>query len=111
MPDPTPATTPPINLSEQVAQQITALTDAMRQLADSQKTLLDAMKPKPPDAPAPTPPPAPAAWSDISGDPTGGVTPGALAAVDYSKLSPLQQITLGLRDTRPAPTAPRAGAD
>ena len=110
MPDPTPATTPPINLSEQVAQQITALTDAMRQLADSQKTLLDAMKPKPPDAPAPTPPPAPAAWSDISGDPTGGVTPGALAAVDYSKLSPLQQITLGLRDARPA-NAPRAGAD
>ena len=111
MPDPTAAATPPINLSEQVAQQITALTDAMRQLADSQKTLLDAMKPKAPDAPAPTPPPAPAAWSDISGDPAGGVTPGALAAVDYSKLSPLQQITLGLRDTRPAPTAPRAGAD
>ena len=36
---------------------------------------------------------------------TGGVSPAALNAIDYSKLSPLQQITLGLRDTRaPAET-------
>ena len=39
---------------------------------------------------------------DLAGDPTtnAGQRPGA--AVDYSTLSPLQQIALGLRDTRPA---------
>ena len=61
----------------------------MRQLAESQKTLLDAAK-----QPAPPPPPS----HDISGDPTGGASPAALSAIDYSKLSPLQQITLGLRE-------------
>jgi hypothetical protein len=97
MPDPTPTpaptTTAPINLSDQVSAQITALTDAMRQLAQSQKTLLESMKP----APTPTPQPAPAPSGTISGDPTGGSSPAALGAIDYSKLSPLQQITLGLR--------------
>ena len=94
MSEPTPQTpapaTPPINLSAQVAEQITALTEAMRQLAESQKTLIEAVKP----APAA---PAPASSPTISGDPTGGATPAALASIDYSKLSPLQQITLGLR--------------
>ena len=86
MPEPTP--TPP-----DLSAQVSALTDAMRQLAESQKTLLEAMKP----APAPAPQPAPAPSPTISGDPTGGSSPAALGAIDYSKLSPLQQITLGLR--------------
>jgi hypothetical protein len=94
MPDPTPQ-------SPDVTAHLTALADAVRQLAESQKTLVESLK-APPAAPAPT-------SADVSGDPTGGATPGALAAIDYSRLSPLQQITLGLRDARPA--APRAGAD
>ena len=97
MPEPTPQpsapATPPINLSADVAQQITALTEAMRQLAESQKTLIEAVKLQPTAQPAP----APASSPTISGDPTGGATPAALASIDYSKLSPLQQITLGLR--------------
>src|SRR4051812_40822535 len=100
MPDPTPTpppttapTPPPINLSQQGSAQITALTDAMRQLAQSQKTLLEAMKPEP----TPVPQPAPAPSGTISGDPTGGSSPAVLGAIDYSRLSPLQQITLGLR--------------
>ena len=98
MPEPTPQpaapATPPINLSTDVARQITALTEAMRQLAESQKTLIEAVKPRPSQ---PLPAPAPATSPTISGDPTGGATPAALAPIDYSKLSPLQQITLGLR--------------
>jgi hypothetical protein len=96
MPEPTPqpaTVTAPINLSNDVAQQITALTEAMRQLAESQKTLIEAVKPAAPAQPAPSPATSPT----ISGDPTGGSTPAALASIDYSKLSPLQQITLGLR--------------
>ena len=82
MPEPTPQpapATPPINLSNDVAQQITALTEAMRQLAESQKTLIEAVKPQPPAPPAP----APATSPTISGDPTGGATPAALASIDY----------------------------
>jgi hypothetical protein len=43
-----------------------------------------------------------AAAADVDGaaDGSGGQRPGT--AVDYSKLSPLQQIALGLRDARPA---------
>ena len=97
MPDPTPQ--PPA--TPDVTAHLTALADAVRQLAESQKTLVESLK-----APAPVAPTqAPAA--EISGNPTGGATPGALAPVDYSKLSPLQQITLGLRDAK----TPRAGAD
>jgi len=95
MPDPTPPQSP------DVTAHLTALADAVRQLAESQKTLVESLKAPP--APAPAAP-------EISGDPAGGATPGALAAIDYSRLSPLQQITLGLRDARPA-AAPRAGAD
>jgi hypothetical protein len=101
MPEPTTPQTPAP--AADVSTQLSALAEAMRQLAESHKTLLEAVKPAAPAPPAPAPP-------TIAGDPVGGVTPGALAAIDYSKLSPLQQITLGLRT--PAPTgAPRAGAD
>jgi hypothetical protein len=95
MPDPTPQ-------SPDVTAHLTALADAVRQLAESQKTLVESLK-----APAPA---APAPPADVSGDPTGGTTPGTLAAIDYSRLSPLQQITLGLRDAQ-TPNPPRAGAD
>jgi hypothetical protein len=91
MPDPIPQT-------PDVTAHLTALADAVRQLAESQKTLVESLK-----QPAPAAPASP----EISGDPTGGASPGALAAVDYSRLSPLQQITLGLRTATP----PRAGAD
>jgi hypothetical protein len=89
--------TPP---SPDVTAHLTALADAVRQLAESQKTLVESLKAPPPAAPAPT---------DVAGDPTGGASPGALAAIDYSRLSPLQQITLGLRAA--TATTPRAGAD
>jgi len=96
---------------DEVARQLTTLTEAMRQLAESHKTLLDAVRAQP--APAATAVPAqaqaPATASDIGGDPTGGgQRPGAI--VDYSRLSPVQQITLGLKDSARRPPA-RAGAD
>src|SRR5206468_12924239 len=49
------------------------------------------------------------AGGDVAGEPVAnaGQRPGA--AVDYSTLSPLQQIALGLRDARPA--GARGGAD
>ena len=84
MPEPIPQPSAP-----DLSTQMTALTDAMRQLAESQKALIDAVNPPPAPQPVPSP--------TISGDPTGGATPAALASIDYSKLSPLQQITLGLR--------------
>ena len=99
MPDPTPPTPAP-----DVTAHLSTLADAVRQLTESQKALMDQLKP------APAAPPAAPASGDISGDPIGGVSPAALNAIDYSKLSPLQQITLGLRDAKPA-NASRAGAD
>ena len=105
MPDPTPQSPAPQGpTSPDVTAHLTALVDAMRRLAESHKTLIESAKPAAaPARPAPLSP-------DVSGDPPGGVSPAALNAVDYSRLSPLQQITLGLRDARPA-AAPRAGAD
>ena len=100
MPDPTPQPPGPQSAPD-VSAHLTALADAMRQLAESQKALIESAKPA--SAPAP-------ALDDITGDPSGGVSPGALGAIDYSKLSPLQQITLGLRDSRPG-ASPRTGAD
>jgi hypothetical protein len=88
-----------------VSAHLSALADAMRQLAESQKALVEQVKPA--AKPQATTPPA---FDDITGDPTGGVSPAALGAIDYAKLSPLQQITLGLRDARPSPSQ-RAGAD
>lgn len=107
MPDPTPQnapqTTPPS--VPDMSAHLAALTEAMRQLAESQKALAELVKPAPAPQPAPTP------SQDITGDPVGGASPSALNAIDYSKLSPLQQITLGLRDAGRATTTPRAGAD
>ena len=94
MPDPTPTPQPDLTA------HLSALADAMRQLAESQKTLVESVKPTAAPQPAPPPP-----STDIAGDPTGGLSPAVLNAIDYSKLSPLQQITLGLR------TTPRSGAD
>ena len=96
---------------DEVARQLTTLTEAMRQLAESHKTLLEAVRaqPAPAPTPAPAPAPAPAPQPDIGGDPAGGgQRPGAV--VDYSRLSPVQQITLGLKDSARRPPA-RAGAD
>jgi hypothetical protein len=93
MPDPTPNAAPAP--APDLSAQLGALTDAMRQLAEAQKTLLEAVKPAKEPAPATTPAP------EISGDPGAGLRPSALP-VDYSKLSPLQQITLGLRNAHGA---------
>ena len=103
MPDSTPQnTTPAPQNAPDVAAHLAALAEAMRQLAESHKSLAELVKPTPAASRSPTP--------DISGDPAGGTSPAALNAVDYSKLSPLQQITLGLRDAARTPS-PRAGAD
>ena len=92
---------------DDVSRQLTTLTEAMRQLAESHKTLLEAVKAAPAPAPARAEP-APAPRGDVGGDPGGGLRPGAV--VDYSRLSPVQQITLGLKDSSPR-QATRAGAD
>lgn len=98
---------PPVDVQRQIAD----LAGAVRELSSSQQALLEAVASRP----------TPHASDDISGDPGDGVRPAA--AIDYSKLSPLQQITLGLRNaggTRvPAPPngaaetppTPAAGAD
>jgi hypothetical protein len=104
-----------------VSRQLATLTEAMRQLAESHKTLLEAVKaPQAAQqcAPAPAPsqsqspaPPAPAPLApDIGGDiPGGGQRPGAV--VDYSRLSPVQQIAMGLKDAAAPRATVRAGAD
>jgi len=95
MPDPTPNPAPAPAPAPDLSAQLGALTDAMRQLAEAQKTLLEAVKPAKDAAPPATP------AAEISGDPGAGVRPSALP-VDYSRLSPLQQITLGLRTAQGA---------
>ena len=118
MPEPAPASTPapsPANDSrDDLSRQLSTLTDAMRQLAESHKTLLEAVKAQPaqPAQPAQAPSAAPSTPAlDIGGDPAGGgQRPGAV--VDYSRLSPVQQITLGLKDTaRGSTNRVSAGAD
>ena len=94
MPDPTPNPAPAPAPAPDLSAQLGALTDAMRQLAEAQKTLIEAVKPVKDAAPS-TPAP------EISGDPGAGLRPSALP-VDYSRLSPLQQITLGLRTAQGA---------
>ena len=47
----------------------------------------------------PPPAAAPQIPADIGGDLPGGAS--LVPAIDYAKLSPLQQITLGLRDAKP----------
>ena len=103
-------TAPAPDARDDLAKQLATLTDAMRQLAESQKALTEVVKgqgAETPGAPGASPAPRPGA-ADIGGDPAGGgVRPAAV--VDYSRLSPVQQITLGLKDASPRP-APRAAA-
>ena len=80
------APAPPADVSQQIAQ----LTDAVNKLVAAQQQNV----------------PAPIGSRDI-----GGAIPGGeplLPGVDYSKLSPLQQITLGLRDAKPVGPARKA---
>ena len=74
-----------------VSQQIAQLTDAVNRLVQAQQQS------------APVAPVAPgavrSAAPDIGGDIPGGAA--LLPAVDVARLSPLQQITLGLRDAKP----------
>src|SRR5688572_14823048 len=76
-----------------VSRQIAELTDAVNRLAAAQA------QPQPVAQPHTSSP-------DIGGEIQGGspLSPG----VDLSKLSPLQQITLGLRDAKPVGPAHRA---
>jgi hypothetical protein len=72
-----------------VSRQISELTDAVNKLVAAQQSA-----------------PASGAPRDV-----GGAIPGGealLPGVDYSKLSPLQQITLGLRDVKPVGPARKA---
>jgi hypothetical protein len=102
-PAPAPAAPAP-KAPDDLSGPLSTLIDAMRQLAESQKTLTEAVKGPGKKDPEPgTPNPS----GDISGEPIGGQRPSAV--VDYSRMSPVQQITLGLRDSRN--NAPSAGAD
>jgi hypothetical protein len=79
-----PAPAPPSDVSRQIAQ----LTDAVNRLIQAQQA------PRPqqeqPTSSAPT---------EIGGDLPGGGP--LLPAVDVARLSPVQQIALGLRDAKP----------
>ena len=79
-----PTESPPADVARQIAQ----LTDAVNRLVQAQQA-----------QPAPQPAPGEADVADIGGALSGGHAPRA--AVDVAKLSPLQQITLGLRDVKP----------
>jgi hypothetical protein len=106
-PTESPGTTvvPPPPPPPDVAAQIAQLTDAVNRLVQAQQAA------KPTAAPAPAAPvPAAHVASDISGEIPGGHPPRA--AIDVARLSPLQQITLGLRDAKPAsPTTTPAAPD
>jgi hypothetical protein len=88
-PGPSPATS-------DVSQQIAQLTDAVNRLVQAQQAPR-AQQEERPSSPG----------GDIGGDLPGG-TP-LLPAVDVARLSPVQQIALGLRDAKPVgPAHPRA---
>lgn len=70
-----------------VSQQIAQLTEAVNRLVVQQQQQ---------QQPAP---PIDSATADIGGAIPGGHAPRA--AIDVARLSPLQQITLGLRDAKP----------
>lgn len=95
--NPSPGVPAPAAPAPDVGQQIAQLTEAVNRLVQAQ-----ARQPAPAapaSAPDASPPP------DVGGEITGGA---ALApAVDYAKLSPVQQITLGLRDAKPVGPAHR----
>ena len=93
-----PAPTEPANApssspaADEFHRQLLSLADAVKELSRSQQTLIDAMTRKPQSPPAPP--------ATISGDPgDDGVRPSAL--VDYTRLSSVQQIALGLRAATP----------
>jgi hypothetical protein len=91
-PTESPGTPAPGNAPD-VSRQIAELTAAVNQLVQAQK-----QHPNPHDQRV-----APASSIAVAPD-VGGEIPGGealLPGVDYSKLSPLQQITLGLRDAKP----------
>ncbi len=87
---PTSNVAPVSGASPDVARQIADLTDAVNRLVQAQQ---------PQASPPPVSSTVSAQGHDIGGDIPGGhsLTP----AVDYARLSPLQQITLGLRDAKP----------
>jgi hypothetical protein len=101
---------------EDLSSHLSTLIDAMRQLAESHRTLLETVRTEKKGSGVgvqgsgkeSSEPAATTTDSDISGDPGSGQKPGAV--VDYSRLSPLQSITLGLRDSR-GTKVPSAGAD
>jgi hypothetical protein len=104
-----------------VSGQISALTDAVNRLVQAQQQQPARAQQEQPVAPSST--------ADIGGDLPGGAA--LLPAVDVARLSPVQQIALGLRDAKPvgpahpavlhasgtaprdgvAPDAPPVGAD
>jgi hypothetical protein len=92
---PAPAS-PPVPAS--FDQQLLALADAVRELSRSHQTLLDAVA-RPAAATVPAAAPETGAPAAVSGDPGDGLRPSA--AVDYARLSPVQQIALGLRGAMP----------
>lgn len=71
----------------------------MTALAQSQQAILQTLQNESTRRAVPEQPAA-ATPSDFGGEAMGGVGPGAV--LDYSKLSPVQQITLGLRTSPPA---------
>lgn len=97
-----------------VEGQIAALADAVRELSRSHQALLDVVSRVTPSTSASTPEeparlPAQYVGREIVGDPGDGLRPAA--AVDYARLSPLQQIALGLRHATPVgPSAARRRA-
>lgn len=84
---PAPGSAPDNDVSRQIAE----LTDAVNKLVQAQQR------------PAAPPTPKVVAPKNVSGDVPGGSA--LLPGVDYAKLSPLQQITLGLRDAKPVGVA------
>ena len=113
--DPAPAAATPADVSRQIAD----LTAAVNRLVEAQQQQTQRTG-SPGAAPGPSP--------DIGGDLPGGEP--LVAAIDHAKLSPLQQIALGLRGVTPvglthpavvrsrggagagaSEDAPRAGAD
>ena len=75
-------------------RQLLTLADAVCELSRSQQTLIDAVSRK-----APPPKPKPTTTMTITGDPGDGMRPSAV--IDYTRLSPVQQIALGLRTATP----------
>jgi hypothetical protein len=90
-----PGAAPPAAAPPDVSQQIAQRTDAVNRLVQAQQ------------APRAQQERSIASSGDIGGDLPGGAP--LLPAVDVARLSPVQQIALGLRDAKPVgPAHPRA---